>query len=441
MSTLPLHTSIVASHAIADWLLSTIDEGLSKLGLGNSQPAREVIYFVIVASLCFALGWLIKKAILAATRKIVQLRNSAISRELLHEHTLTKCSHIIPPLIFMALIPFAFNSGSHFLDIMLKLAGIYTLIAFGVGLNAVLTFAFNRYNERENTRNLPIKGILNIATGIVWIIIAIVGVSILIDKSPATLLAGLGAFAAALLLIFKNSILGFVAGIQMSQNDMLRVGDWIVVPSTIANGIVIDVSLSVVKIRNWDNTIVMVPPYNLVTNPFQNWRGMSDSGMRQITRSYTIDITTVRPIDKTFIEHILGTVPSLKEFVDTLDAKGAVTNCLDGSRPVNGTLETNLGLFRAYMCRYLIDNPLIAKDARILVRSLEPTETGIPLQIWCFTATTDFNAYEAIQSALFEHIAAMMPVFDLAIYAAGTETVTMTQPAVKPAAAITSTAE
>lgn len=425
MSILLTHPSIVPSHHVADWLLDNIITLLDHIGLKHDRVAEEIVYFVVIIAICFLLGWLIKKAILAITYKIVNVRNDDISRNLLKEHTLAKCSHIIPPLIFMALIPVAFNSDSVALDIMFKTAIIYTIIAFGIGLCAVITFIFNRYDERENTRNLPIRGILNIIIGIVWIVITIVSISIIVDRSPGSLLAGLGAFAAALMLIFKGPILGFVAGLQMSQNDMLRVGDWIIVPSTIANGIVIDVSLSVVKIRNWDNTIVMVPPYSLVSAPYQNWRGMTESGMRQICRSYLIDITTIHPIDDDFIDKIVKQFPKLQPFVSSLNNGHKLVENATGTRPVNGSLETNLGLFRAYMCQYLSDNPMIAGDGRILVRTLPPETDGIPLQIWCFTATTDFNAYEAVQSALFEHIAATLPSFDLAIYAAGTEDISI----------------
>lgn len=415
--------SIIPTHKIASWLLTHIDRLLDHLGLSNDQAAEEVLYFIIILlfSILVAVG--VKRLVLAALRKAVKIRNTSFTRQLLRERTLAKCCHILPPLIFMGLIPFAFNSDSFILSLLMKFTGVYALVAFAIGINAVLTLIFNRYNEHENTRNLPIKGILNIAIGIVWIIIVILSISVLIDKSPTTLLAGLGAFAAALMLIFKDSILGFVAGIQMSQNDMLRVGDWIVVPSTIANGTVVDVSLSVVKIQNWDNTIVMVPPYTLVSTSFQNWRGMQESGMRRIARSYLIDVTSVRIADADFVSGVVKTLPELKTFVDKQQAAGNMVCADGGARPVNGSTETNLGLFRAYCCMYLSRNADIAKDGRILVRLMNPEVSGIPLQIWCWTATTDWNAYEAIQSALFEHLAAMMNVFGLEIYAAGNETI------------------
>lgn len=418
-----LCSTTIPSHKLASWLLNTIHDFLDNVGLRNDRIIQETVYVITILCLSIFVAWALKKVILATTKKFVALRDTPVSRELLREQTLRKCAHIIPPLIFMAMLPFAFNADSDVLKWIMRLAGIYALIAFGLGLSAVFTFIFNRYNAHENTHNHPIRGILNVAVGIVWILIAIIGVSILIGKSPGALLAGLGAFAAALMLIFKDSILGFVAGIQMSQNDMLRVGDWIVVPSTIANGYVIDVSLSVVKIQNWDNTIVMVPPYTLVSTSFQNYRGMVASGMRRIARSYTIDIASVQPATPQFIEQLVAKVPELGAFVERVKASGRNYIADGGTRPVNGSMETNLGLFRAYCCQYLLENKAIAKDGQILVRLMDPTNAGIPLQIWCWTATTAWNAYEGIQSALFEHLAAMMSVFNLTIYSSGSLTV------------------
>lgn len=233
------------------------------------------------------------------------------------------------------------------------------------------------------------------------------------------LLGGLGAFAAALMLIFKDSILGFVSGIQLSSNDMLRVGDWIVVPSTIANGIVESVSLTTVKVRNWDNTIVSVPPYTLVSSPFQNWRGMSDSGVRQIERAVYIDNASIAPASDELLTAISIEFPIMQNYIaerKTEIAKGIPNVYNGGVAPVNGTIDSNLGLFRAYMCLYLLADKNISNDNNIIVRLLAPDCYGTQLEIYCFTATTDWLTYEAIRSELFEHIALAAPKFGLRIY-------------------------
>ena len=280
--------ALIPSHDIAVTILTFIDRILDWLGLSHDRRLEEIVYTVIIFGISLVIGLTVRWVVVFVIRKFLAHRRSAAVAQLLRMRTVGKCTHFIPPLVFFALIPFAFETDYHTLDWILRLAGVYTLVTIGIAICAVLEYAWWRFNNSQNKSNHPLKGILNVCRGVVWIIIVIISVSILIDKSPAALLAGLGAFAAALMLIFKDSILGFVAGIQLSTNDMLRVGDWIVVPSTIANGTVIDVTLTVVKVQNWDNTIVMLPPYTLVSTSFQNWRGMSDSGARLVNRDIVL---------------------------------------------------------------------------------------------------------------------------------------------------------
>jgi miniconductance mechanosensitive channel len=323
----------------------------------------------------------------------------------------------------MALIPVAFyDDNSVLFKVIWRSVVVYTTISVAMGLIAVLTFVFNRYNERQNKRNLPINGILYIATGAVWVIVAILVVSVVINKSPGALLAGLGAFAAALMLIFKDSMLGFVAGIQMSQNDMVRVGDWICVPSTPANGIVLDVSLSTVKVQNFDFTTIMIPPYTIVSTAVQNYRGMRESGVREIVRTFTFRYADVASASPQFIADITLRYPMLREFVDTIPA-GQTATYNPGIHTPNGSTETNLGLFRAYLYKYLLQHPLVAQEQRIMVRVNQPETDGVPLQIWCYSANNDWTAYSAVQSQLTEHVLAAAPHFGLSIYTPGIVTV------------------
>ena len=405
---------LIPSHRVATWLLNTIDTFLDSIGLEKDRTIEEIIYIAAIVGVALLIGWLVRRGILLIARKIVQTRKSEVSREILKQRIPSKCSHIIPPLVILGLLPFAFDHSSPLLHAFQISLYIYTFIISAIAINTVLTFMWTRFDAHENAKNLPLKGILNVCKGIVWIIVVIISIAALVDKSPVALLTGLGAFAAVLSLIFKDTLLGFVAGIQLSQNDMLRVGDWIVVPSTIANGIVIDVSLTAVKVQNWDNTIVTCPPYTLVSTSFQNWRGMSESGCRQIARSVIFDSYYVKPLDSELISSIVEKYPMLKPFVaKTQEAKKPTYD--PGLAVVNGTLETNLGLFRAYMCQYLLNHPLIRTDQQILVRVMVPSGIGIPLQIWCFT-TTAWTAYEAVQSEIFEHIASVCSDFGLRLF-------------------------
>lgn len=411
--------ALIPSHDIAQWLLGIVRIICEAIGLRRDPRIEQIVYVILICAFAVVLGYVIRRAVIFVVRKIIKLRKTDFGTELLNQRVVTKCSHIIPPLVILALLPFAFEHTSAVLTVFRRIVYIYLTIMFGVGCNAVIGFAWYNYDRHANKENHPLKGIMNVAKGIVWIIITIICMSILINKSPMALLGGLGAFAAALMLIFKDSILGFVAGIQLSSNDMLRVGDWIVVPSTIANGVVIDVSLTVVKVQNWDNTIVMLPPYSLVSGSFQNWRGMSDSGVRQIDRSVIIDNTSIVAATPDFIAAMTEKYPLLQNFVESrqADAKAGKTMIFNGGvAPVNGTLDTNLGLFRAYMCRYLLNHPAIAHDQNIIVRLMTPDANGTPLDIYCFTSTTDWLAYEAIRSQLFEHIAAAAADFNLRIY-------------------------
>ena len=412
-----------AAHSVAEWLLSLIDRLLNAIGLETHEKTEEAICLFIIIAGAFLIGWMLQKIIYFVLRHAVKLRPSAIGQELLKGKTLARCCYIIPPLVVLALAPFALEESHSTYTVVVRIAGIYALFALAAGLGAVFTFIFNYYNTYENKRKLPLKGLVNVAIGVVWIIIVILSVSVALDKSPGLLLTGLGAFAAALMLVFKDSILGFVAGIQLSENDMIHVGDWIVVPDTIANGVVLDMTLTTVKVQNWDNTIVTLPPYSLVQSSFQNWRGMSESGCRRIVKNLTIDITSVKSITPDESDALAARYPLLKEFVDNLRKNNGLEQNNPGLTPINGTIETNLGLFRAYCCLYIYNNPFINNVQQILVRILDPTNGGLPLQVYCFTATTDWNKYEGIQSAIIEHISTVCGDFGLDIYSSSTLTV------------------
>lgn len=430
-----LLTDIIPSHTVAQWLLSHIHHLLDILGLGRDKTLVEIIYVAVIVLAAIFIGWILSNLIRIGIRKIIMVRNPAVGQELVNKHVLSRCSAIIPPLFILALLPFALTGKSTLNTVIYRTTLIYTSIVICVAICSVVTFCWSRFEEKRNTRNLPLRGVMDTIIGIIWVITIIICVAILVDKSPAVLLGGLGAFAAVLMLIFKDSILGLVGGLQLSQNDILHVGDWIVVPSTPANGIVIDASLTTIKVQNWDNTIVTIPPYTLVSSSFQNWRGMSDSGVRQIARSILFDAYSVTPLDKDAMQRILGKYPIVKPYAEKLAAAGHLEPD-PGLATVNGSIATNMGLFRAYMCQWLLNNPGISNDNQILVRLMTPTEYGVPLQIWCFTSTNKWTAYEAIQSDLFEHIIATAPDFGLRIYneTSGVDTLTVNIPGMQPQA-------
>ena len=399
------------THGVILRFVTGISAFLSKMGVSNYPILEELIYVVIIILLSLALGWVVRLVVLFFIKRVIRLRKFEIGQELIKQKIFSKVSNIVPPAVLLGLISFAFVSNdSLILRAFIVLIKISLSLTIGVAISAILNFMWNSYDNRRNDKNHPLRGVLIVAQGLVWIVIAIITVSNLLGKSPTVLLTGLGAFAAALMLIFKDSILGFVAGVQLSQNDMLRVGDWIIVPSTIANGIVEDVSLTVVKIRNWDNTLVMLPPYTLVSTSFQNWRGMVESNVWLISQNVIIDVRSVVNSSEVLENEILEKHSQLKEFIENNSRyQGGIVG-------VNGTNETNLGLYRAYLCTYLITHPMVSKHHQMFVTLLDSTPKGQPLQIYCYASTTDWAIYEAVKSEIMEHAIAIAPQFKLLIY-------------------------
>lgn len=409
-------TDVIPAHSIAVWLMTLIDRMLRFIGLEHMYTLHEIVYVVVVVAASITLGWAIRVIIVWSSRKFVRLSHTGLVNEILQSRLISRCSHFITPLVMMSLLPFAFNQGTLLRDICDKLLFIYLLVTIGIGLSAVIEFMWSHYDVHENTRNLPLKGIANTCKGIVWLIVAIIGMSVLVDKSPAALLTGLGAFAAALMLIFKDSILGFVAGIQLSQNDMVHLGDWIVVPGTEVNGIVNDISLTTVKVRNFDNTMVTCPPYMLVQHSFQNWSGIKDFGARRISYNLTVCNDSVIPLSDDLRARLMSRYPALASWAGKVSEAPRSLMFETGLSVVNGTVETNLGLFRAYILLYLQAHPRITQQQQMLARIVDPSSEGTQLNIYCFTDTTDWTLYEAIKSQVLEHFTSVAPDFGLELY-------------------------
>ena len=304
------------------------------------------------------------------------------------------------------------------LDFLRRLCLIYIIAVFLRFISALFTAVYQVYSEREQYRDKPLKGLLQTAQVILFFIGAIIIISILINQSPMVLLTGLGASAAILMLVFKDSIMGFVSGIQLSANNMLKVGDWITMPKYGADGTVIEVTLNTVKVRNFDNTITTIPPYLLISDSFQNWQGMQESGGRRVKRSINIDMTSVRFCTPEMLEKYRK-IQLLTNYVDETEKVVEEYNKehdIDNSVLVNGRRQTNLGVFRAYLTNYLRSLPTVNQDMTCMVRQLQPTETGIPLELYFFSANKVWVAYEGIQADVFDHVLAIIPEFGLRVF-------------------------
>lgn len=371
------------------------DMGIDKENLSWSTRLTLVALILLIS---YIMTKLFRHLVIPAVHKITSRTKATWDDYLFNEKMMTSFCRMIPPIMFYLLLPFVFNNVPQVLDILLKGCLIYLVITTLMLVNSFLNSLYEISNEHETLRNRPLKGIYQminlVAIGIGIILI----ISILIDQNAATILAGLGASAAVLMLIFKDSILGLVAGVQLSANDMLRPGDWITMPKYGADGDVLEVSLTTVKVRNFDKTITTIPPYALVSDSFQNWRGMRETGGRRIKRSIFIDMTTVH-----FCSEKEKIMFASRGWIDEAQAKPE-------------TQVVNLYVFRNYLQNYLREHPRTHKELMIMVRQMQPTSEGLPLEIYCFSNTTVWLEYEQIQGEIFDHILAVIPEFGLRIF-------------------------
>lgn len=406
------------TYEIAKLLMGAVSWIFDQLGLAHHSSMELFVYAVLVFLISWGVGIITQYVILFVVDQIGKKWKGDIYDELTKAHFFHKASRIIPAIFFLIMIQFTMQQHSSLSSWLSRLTWIYLMFIVARCLTILVKVIWNHVDERENKRRLPLKGLIQLICGIVWILFGIGVVSVLVDKSPGTLLAGLGVFASVLMLIFKDSILGLVAGVQLSENDSVHVGDWIAVDGTNANGTVQEVSLTEVKIQNWDKTVSSVPPYNLISGTFTTYRPMQESNTRRIARTYLIDSESVVEPSDELMERLAG-IPLLKDWLEKKKAQKAAGReyCVNNPEGlVDGTIDTNLGIFRAYLKLWLLSNPDISQADTQFVNTLQQSANGIPLQVYCFTSTSAWIAYEGIQSAVFEHIAAMLTKFDLFVF-------------------------
>ncbi len=378
--------------AMTDWLIQL---GMSAGGALWVQRLAVVLGIFLIA---LVLDKICRSTLIPAIRKVTAKTQSTWDDYLLNDAVLKNACHLIPPVVAYVMIPFAFPEGSEWLSFILKLCFLYMTVVVMQLINAFITSLYAISSEHEKLKDHSLKGFYQMLKLLVICVGVIVIVSTLLDKSPIAILTGLGAGAAILMLVFQDTIKGLVAGVQLAANDMLRPGDWISMPKYGADGDVMEVTLTTVKVRNWDKTITTVPPYALVNDSFQNWRGMFDTGGRRIKRSLNIDMNTVR----------FCTAKELK----------AYRSCewMNGFEASSGGGEVNLRIFRQYMDYYLRHHPKVHQELMILVRQLQPTAQGLPLEFYFFSADTAWVRYEFLQAEVFDHILAVLPKFGLKAY-------------------------
>ena len=376
----------------------------------------ETIIAILMIAIAIGLNYLCQAILIGGMRQYTRRKPHQWNTLLMKRKVFHNLIHTIPAFLVYYLLPIAFVRGKDLLLISQKACAIYIIFSLLLAVNGILLMIMDIYDGKESMKNRPMKGFIQVLQVLLFFIGGIIIIAIIVNKSPASLFAGLGASAAILMLVFKDSILGFVAGIQLSANDMVRPGDWITLPSGAANGTVQEITLNTVKIQNFDNTIVTIPPYSLVSGSFINWRGMTESGGRRIMREYALKLDYIQPCTPEFLEKMKKFDADLADFITEKQkqaAEGKVANTDNPAGLVNGTIDTNVGLLRAYMTLYLKRHPFISKDLLLMVRTLAPTENGLPVQIYCFSSNKNWPSYESIQAEIMEHFVSVLPEFGL----------------------------
>jgi miniconductance mechanosensitive channel len=373
-----------------------------------------IIMILFIGILCILVNFITKKIVIRVITHFITNNKYTWDNMLLERKVFHRLSHIVPAIIiyyFAATFP-------NYQTIIEKLAIAYIIIVGLVVIYTLLNAINDIYQTFEISKIKPIKGYIQVVNIIIVILGIILVIANLMGKSPLLLLSGIGALSAVLMLVFKDSLLGLVAGIQLTANDMVRVGDWIEMPKYGADGDIIDISLNTVKIQNFDKTITTIPSYALISDSFINWRGMQSSGGRRIKRSLFIDTSSITFCTELMLEKFKN-IHFLSDYILQKEREISEYNTkheINKNNPVNGRALTNIGVFRAYINNYLQYHPGISKEMTLLVRQLAPSENGLPLEIYAFTNDIRWSVYESIQSDIFDHLFAVAPEFGLRVF-------------------------
>lgn len=369
--------------------------GIDKADVGWSARLALIGLAVLVS---YASITLFRHVIMPAVRKVTSHTKATWDDYLFNESLMKSFCRMLPPVILYVLLPFALEGMNGLLALLQKACLIYIVVSALRLVKSFLDSVYEISSSHEAFRDRPLKGIYQMVNLVAISIGVIFIISILIGQNAGSILAGLGASAAVLMLIFKDSILGLVAGVQLSVNDMLRPGDWITMSKYGADGYVLEVSLTTVKVQNFDKTITTIPPYALVSDSFQNWRGMRESGGRRIKRAVLVDLNTVR----------FCTPDEKKRFL----LKGWLTE----EEAERNEAPVNLKVFRNYLLQYLKQHPQVNQDMMIMIRQMQPTAEGLPLEIYCFSKVAEWVMYESIQGGIMDHVFAVLPQFGLRMF-------------------------
>jgi len=407
------------SHVVQDLVDLLIDAGQyfgMKLEIGSYSYQLFALASILFVAIC---AFLVIKVILHfKVMRLISRSNNTWDDCLMKAGVFRRFARIIPGLVVYSAYSLFYEPDDSLYALLRTVSGIYLLLMIWWTISALLTAVENIYARSQLAKKAPITGLIQVFKLLFTLVLVFLLLSLLLGKSPVYLLSGLTAIAAVLLLIFRDTILGFVAGIQIAANRMFNTGDWIAMPKYEVDGEILEIGLNVVKVQNWDKTISTIPTYSLTTDAVKNWRGMTESGGRRIKRSVYLDIHSVVFADAEMLEEWEGMTllngylkDKKQELLEDRKQKNQ-----DEADILNCRRLTNLGTFRAYLTQYLKNHSMINQELTCMVRQLQPTEIGIPMEIYCFSSEKNWVAYEKIQADIIDHVLAILPVFKLQAY-------------------------
>jgi miniconductance mechanosensitive channel len=398
---------------LKDWLINAgMSENISKI-------ISDYSGFLLVIAFALIIFYLSRFIIVRWIHHIALKSASNWDDMFVNRKVFKRITYLIPALIIHVSVQYVIPDYPNMMRVVLTLINVYIITVILIVTSSVLDAAHDIYNSYEISKTRPIKGFVQVAKIFLYVVYGIVVITVIFLRSQGFgWLAGLGAFSAILLLVFKDPILGFAGGIQLATNDMLRIGDWIEMPKYNADGTVLDITITTVKVQNWDKTITTIPTYFLVSDSYKNWRGMQESGVRRLRRHILIDQNSIKFCTDKMLEHY-AQYGYLNDYISRKQSELNEYNQKMKVNPgieINGHRQTNIGVFRAYLTAYLKDNPNLHQDFTLMVRQLQPTESGLPLEIYAFCKEQDWERFEDVQSDIFDHVLACINFFDLQLF-------------------------
>ncbi|MCG8478759.1 MAG: mechanosensitive ion channel family protein [Spirochaetales bacterium] len=397
--------------------LSSFFEAVGVPGVAAAIIER-VVLIALILFVAFLADWIARRLIVRVLHSMFRRTKVTWDDRIADRGVLLRLSRVAPALVIYGVGGIVAPESPWVGEAIRRATTVWIVVVASLTIDASMEVFHDLYREQTYSRKRPIKGFVQLGKVVLYFVAGVIVVTTILNQSAVGILSGLGAMSAVLLLIFRDSILGFVAGIQLSANNLVEIGDWIEMPKYGADGDVIDITLQSIKVQNWDKTITSIPVYALTSDSFKNWRGMSESGGRRIKRAISIDMRSVRFVDGAMLDRYRR----FSRIRDYLERKGEEIDAynreheIDLTDSVSGRRMTNLGVFRAYVQAYLRSNPMVRDDMTFLVRHLPPGPTGIPIEVYVFCVDQRWVHYEAVQADIFDHLLAVVPEFDLRVF-------------------------